>query len=87
MNLGDQACPERVEGTADWVLDLEPEGGDKGGDVGAEGTPEQVSKEPRSHTGHDLAPLLQGSRTEVSAAFRRKKRVSSASMLQREVAE
>jgi excinuclease ABC subunit A len=34
--------------TADWVLDLGPEGGDKGGEVVAEGTPEQVAEEPRS---------------------------------------
>ncbi|MFN3943407.1 MAG: excinuclease ABC subunit UvrA [Allosphingosinicella sp.] len=44
--------------TADWVLDLGPEGGDKGGEVVAEGTPEQVAQEPRSYTGHYLAPLL-----------------------------
>jgi excinuclease ABC subunit A len=44
--------------TADWVLDLGPEGGDKGGEIVAEGTPEQVAKEPRSYTGHYLAPLL-----------------------------
>ncbi len=44
--------------TADWVLDLGPEGGDKGGEMVAEGTPEQVAKEPRSYTGGYLAPLL-----------------------------
>jgi excinuclease ABC subunit A len=44
--------------TADWVIDLGPEGGDKGGEIVAEGTPEQVAKEPRSYTGHYLAPLL-----------------------------
>ena len=37
--------------TADWVLDLGPEGGDKGGEVVAEGTPEQVAEEARSYTG------------------------------------
>ncbi|HEX8532702.1 MAG TPA: excinuclease ABC subunit UvrA, partial [Allosphingosinicella sp.] len=72
--------------TADWVLDLGPEGGDKGGEVVAEGTPEQVATEPRSYTGHYLAPLLQGSRAEVVAAPARKKR-RSASMRQREAAE
>jgi excinuclease ABC subunit A len=36
--------------TADWVLDLGPESGDKGGEVVAEGTPEQVAAEPRSYT-------------------------------------
>ncbi len=44
--------------TADWVLDLGPEGGDKGGEIVAEGTPEQVAKEPRSYTGGYLNELL-----------------------------
>ncbi len=44
--------------TADWVIDLGPEGGVKGGEIVAEGTPEQVAKEPRSYTGHYLAPML-----------------------------
>jgi excinuclease ABC subunit A len=46
--------------TADWVLDLGPEGGIKGGEVVAEGTPEMVAAEPRSFTGRYLAPLLRG---------------------------
>lgn len=45
--------------TADWILDLGPEGGVKGGEIVAEGTPEQVAKEPRSFTGRYLAPLLE----------------------------
>jgi excinuclease ABC subunit A len=44
--------------TADWVIDLGPEGGVKGGEIVAFGTPEQVAKEPRSYTGHYLAPML-----------------------------
>ncbi len=44
--------------TADYIIDLGPEGGDKGGDVVACGTPEQVAKNPKSHTGHYLAKLL-----------------------------
>jgi excinuclease ABC subunit A len=44
--------------TADWIIDLGPEGGDKGGEIVAEGTPEQVAKEERSYTGQYLAPLL-----------------------------
>jgi excinuclease ABC subunit A len=44
--------------TADWILDLGPEGGVKGGEIVAEGTPEHVAKEPRSYTGKYLAPLL-----------------------------
>ncbi|MCW3848653.1 excinuclease ABC subunit UvrA [Sphingomonas sp. LB-2] len=45
--------------TADWVLDLGPEGGVKGGEIVAEGTPEDVAKAPRSFTGRYLAPLLE----------------------------
>ncbi len=44
--------------TADWVIDLGPEGGDKGGEIVAVGTPEQVAEEPRSYTGTYLKPLL-----------------------------
>ncbi len=45
--------------TADWVLDLGPEGGVKGGEIVAQGTPEVVAREPRSFTGRYLAPLLE----------------------------
>jgi excinuclease ABC subunit A len=44
--------------TADWVIDLGPEGGDKGGEIVAVGTPEQVATCERSYTAHYLAPLL-----------------------------
>jgi excinuclease ABC subunit A len=44
--------------TADWIVDLGPEGGVKGGEIVATGTPEEVVKEPRSFTGKYLAPLL-----------------------------
>ena len=44
--------------TADWVLDLGPEGGVKGGEIVAEGTPEKVAKATGSFTGKYLAPLL-----------------------------
>jgi excinuclease ABC subunit A len=44
--------------TADWVVDLGPEGGDGGGTVVVEGTPEKVAKTPESYTGRFLAPLL-----------------------------
>ncbi len=44
--------------TADWVIDLGPEGGIRGGEIVAEGTPEQVVKVARSYTGKYLAPLL-----------------------------
>jgi len=44
--------------TADWIIDLGPEGGDKGGQIIATGTPEQVADNAKSHTGRFLKPLL-----------------------------
>ncbi len=44
--------------TADWIVDLGPEGGDGGGEILAAGTPEQVAEATASHTGRFLAPLL-----------------------------
>ncbi len=44
--------------TADWIIDMGPEGGSGGGTVVAEGTPEEVAGVPGSHTGSFLAPLL-----------------------------
>jgi excinuclease ABC subunit A len=44
--------------TADWLIDLGPEGGSGGGTVVAEGTPEDVAKAKASHTGRFLAPML-----------------------------
>ncbi len=44
--------------SADWLVDLGPEGGDGGGHVVAEGTPEQVAKMDESWTGQYLAPVL-----------------------------
>ncbi|MGR3505527.1 MAG: excinuclease ABC subunit UvrA [Paracoccaceae bacterium] len=46
--------------TADWIIDIGPEGGDGGGELVATGTPEQVADEPRSHTGHYLKQMLAG---------------------------
>jgi excinuclease ABC subunit A len=43
---------------ADWLIDLGPEGGDKGGDVIATGTPEMVASEPSSYTGNYLKSLI-----------------------------
>ena len=44
--------------TADWVIDLGPEGGDGGGEIVAAGAPEAIAKNPRSHTGRFLAEVL-----------------------------
>jgi excinuclease ABC subunit A len=52
--------------TADWIIDLGPEGGVKGGEIVAEGTPEDVVKVERSFTGKYLAPLLRGRDGKVS---------------------
>ncbi|HSB27669.1 MAG TPA: excinuclease ABC subunit UvrA, partial [Pyrinomonadaceae bacterium] len=46
--------------SADYIVDLGPEGGEHGGRVVAVGTPEEVAKSRRSHTGHALKPLLNG---------------------------
>ena len=43
---------------ADWVIDLGPEGGDKGGKIVAQGTPEDVAKHPKSYTGKYLKEVL-----------------------------
>jgi len=45
--------------TADWIIDIGPEGGDGGGQVVATGTPEEVAAHPGSHTGRYLKPLLE----------------------------
>jgi excinuclease ABC subunit A len=44
--------------TADWVVDLGPEGGSGGGEIIAEGTPEQIARLKKSHTGRFLKPML-----------------------------
>jgi excinuclease ABC subunit A len=44
--------------SADWIIDLGPEGGDAGGEVIIQGTPEQVAEEPRSYTGHFLKRMF-----------------------------
>ena len=59
--------------TADWIIDLGPEGGDGGGEIVAAGTPEQIAAEKRSYTGQFLKPVL-----ARGAASRRKKRVEAA---------
>jgi excinuclease ABC subunit A len=63
--------------TADWIIDLGPEGGVKGGEIVAEGTPEQVADNPRSYTGHYLKDTLAKS-TRVESAPVAKARKKSA---------
>ncbi len=60
---------------ADWIVDLGPEGGDRGGTVLAVGTPEEVAANPASHTGRFLKPLLDAAR--VAAATPRSTEVAS----------
>jgi excinuclease ABC subunit A len=59
--------------TADWIIDLGPEGGDGGGEIVAAGTPEDVAREKRSYTGAFLKPIL-----ERSTPAKRRKRIEAA---------
>ena len=59
--------------TADWVVDLGPEGGHRGGQILAVGTPETVAANPASHTGRFLAPLLDKAAAPAPAPRRKKK--------------
>ena len=52
--------------TADWIIDIGPEGGDGGGRIVATGTPEQVAQVPESHTGRYLAPMLETARQRAA---------------------
>lgn len=52
--------------TADWVIDLGPEGGDRGGYVLGSGTPEAIAKLPNSYTGYYLAAMLNGNGASTS---------------------
>ncbi|MGW5188787.1 excinuclease ABC subunit UvrA [Kribbella sp. NPDC004138] len=53
--------------TADWLIDLGPDGGRRGGTLVAEGTPEQVATNPASYTGQFLAEILEGRAAKPSA--------------------
>ncbi|MFQ3622375.1 MAG: excinuclease ABC subunit UvrA [Acetobacteraceae bacterium] len=59
--------------TADWIVDLGPEGGDGGGRVVAEGTPEEVASNPASHTGRFLAPVLARDGAALAPSPRRRR--------------
>jgi excinuclease ABC subunit A len=58
--------------TADWIVDLGPEGGDGGGEIVASGTPEDVAKSARSYTGQYLKPLLKARSSEKAVSSRMK---------------
>jgi excinuclease ABC subunit A len=54
----------------DWVIDMGPEGGENGGRIVVEGTPEDVAAHPESHTGRFLGPVLDAARDQAEAARR-----------------
>ena len=56
--------------TADWIIDLGPEGGDEGGEIIAIGTPEQIVQNPASHTGRYLRDVLAVGRTNAYGSAR-----------------
>jgi excinuclease ABC subunit A len=61
--------------------------GEGGGEIVAEGTSEQVAQEPRSYTGHYLAPLLKGHAPEAVEAPKAKKARQAAALRERKAAE
>jgi excinuclease ABC subunit A len=61
--------------TADWVIDLGPEGGDGGGEIVATGTPEDIAKVKRSYTGQFLKPVLE---KKAPVAAGKKRRIEAA---------
>ena len=73
--------------TADWIFDLGPEGRDKGGEVVAEGMPDEAAEELRSYTGSYLQPLLQRPRMEVIPNVARQKGASAVAIPEREEAQ
>jgi excinuclease ABC subunit A len=64
--------------TADWIIDIGPEGGDGGGEVVVQGTPEDVAAEPRSYTGTYLKPLLKKSRRSAPKSEDRRRKTDLA---------
>jgi excinuclease ABC subunit A len=58
--------------TADWVIDLGPEGGDGGGEIVAWGPPEDIVKAPRSYPGKFLKPVLERKHPATATTKKRK---------------
>jgi excinuclease ABC subunit A len=54
--------------TADWIIDLGPEGGAAGGEIIAAGTPEQVAQVAKSYTGQHVKPLLERAKRDRKAS-------------------
>jgi excinuclease ABC subunit A len=65
--------------TADWLVDMGPEGGNRGGLVVAEGTPEEVAADPDSFTGQFLRPLLEASPAKQPPKHRRTRKTATRS--------
>jgi excinuclease ABC subunit A len=66
--------------SADWLVDLGPEGGAGGGSVIAEGTPEEVAANPESHTGvvlHKVLPTPRSARRTTAAPAKQKRRAAA----------
>ena len=63
--------------TCDWIIDLGPEGGHKGGEILVTGTPEQVAREKASHTGRYLKPLLEKAGSLNNKATQNKRKRSA----------
>jgi len=59
LTHGDQVHNLDVIRCSDWIIDLGPDGGDKGGEIVVTGTPEEVAAHPTSHTGRYLKQVLE----------------------------
>ncbi|MFD2211778.1 excinuclease ABC subunit UvrA [Virgibacillus halophilus] len=65
--------------TADNIIDLGPEGGDRGGQIIATGTPEQIADNEKSYTGHYLKPVLERDRKRMETELASKEKIASGS--------
>ncbi|KGX92929.1 excinuclease ABC subunit A [Pontibacillus halophilus JSM 076056 = DSM 19796] len=61
---------------ADHIIDLGPEGGEKGGEIIATGTPEEIAEQKQSYTGHYLGPVLERDRKRMEERLHQKEKVS-----------